>query len=162
MSTCSNCRKPNPTTQCGCCNEPLCKNCVEFLEAGSFSFLKTIPAELSHTQYCSVCFQKHVTPAQSKYEETMNLARNVYIFYLGRKGNLPVFEQSKRKLSVPQCSDRDEILLRLAFQAAELGYNAITETDVIRTKVRDGAYQTMSWSVTGYPAKVDVKKIDRH
>ncbi|MCM0605165.1 MAG: hypothetical protein KA715_03675 [Xanthomonadaceae bacterium] len=162
MSACSNCRKSNATSQCGCCNEPVCKNCIEFLKEGSFSFLQKIPQELTHTQYCPSCFQKYVTEAQTKYEETMELAREVYIFYIGRKGNLPLFEQSKKKLSIPKCTDRDEILLRLAFQAAEMGFNAITETDVIRIKVRDGAYQTMSFSVSGFPAKIDVTKIDRH
>lgn len=162
MSVCTTCRSPKAPLQCQCCHEPLCKSCIQHLEEGTFSFLPKVPTELSHTQYCTVCYDQHIADALTEYNATLEKAKDVYIFYLGRKGNLPVFEQSKRKLSIAQCSDRDEILLRLAFQAAQLGFNAITQTDVIRTKVRDGAYQTMSWSVSGFPAKVDVTKIDRH
>lgn len=163
MSSCSSCQNTKAPLQCEHCEQSLCKNCLQTIPEGAFSFYTKVPVELSHTRYCPACYNRYIIDAQAKYDEIMTLARDVYIFYLGRKGRLPILSESKKKLSVPACLDKDEILMRIAFQAAELGFNAVIETDLVVKKTRDSrAYQSATWSVTGFPVKVDTKKIDRH
>ena len=52
-------------------------------------------------------------------------------------------------------------MLRLAFFAAENGYNAVTKVDLRYEKVRDeGGYQTTLWHGSGYAATLDGRELD--
>ena len=73
-----------------------------------------------------------------------------------------MLKRSRDKIEVKACVDRNETILRLGFMAAELGYNAVFDAQVIATQVRDNAYQTTNWSGVGYPAIVDGERLDRH
>lgn len=55
---------------------------------------------------------------------------------------------------VNNCPDELETMMRLAFHAAEAGFNGLIDVEIINTKVRDGAYQTTTWSGSGIPANV--------
>src|SRR5690606_7251136 len=114
---CISCRRPKATLQCGLCEEPLCKSCDEFLAAGTFSFLEKIPSELTHTHYCSNCHRDHVEPALASYNETMDHARGVYIFFTTQRTQPPIVKKSSNGVRVEGCDDRDETILRLAFRA---------------------------------------------
>ena len=59
------------------------------------------------------------------------------------------------------CDDRRECILRLAFFAAELGFNAIIESEVDSKKVRKGAYQSSTWSGSALPADVDGARLEK-
>ena len=49
-------------------------------------------------------------------------------------------------LTVKDCPDRDETIMRLAFFAAQRSSNAVIQVEVTAEKVRNGAYQTSKWS----------------
>ena len=128
---------------------------------GSFAYLAEIPEELTHLQYCYPCYSVKVEPALESYKQTMELARNVYFFFSTQRRPPPIVKKSRDKIKVSQCMDRDETILRLGFQAASQGYNAVVEAEVVSVKLRNEAYQKSVWSGVGYPAKVDGAKIDR-
>jgi hypothetical protein len=144
------------------CHEKLCRNCTQFLEAGTFSFMSVIPPELSHSKYCSGCFAAHIETARVSYEETMEKAKNVFFFFTTQKKNPPLLKRARESISVLDCADRDETILRLAFTAVTQDFNAIIEGDVTHEKIRLGAYQTTRWKGTGVPALVDEIKMERY
>ncbi|MCM2323953.1 MAG: hypothetical protein NDJ90_11895, partial [Oligoflexia bacterium] len=146
---------------CESCGEPVCKACVFFLEPDTFSFLRQLPAELKHSRYCPSCQAAHIAPALEAYEEKLERAREVYFFFVTQRKAIPLLRRSKEKLSVEDCGDRDETILRLAFQAVELGCNAVIEAEVLSEKVRNAGYQTSRWHGTGFPAEVDVARMER-
>ena len=160
-STCSSCRKPKAPFSCGVCEARLCKNCVQLLEPEALAFKTSQPAELGHYRYCANCFAEHVEPVLGQYEETLELAKSVYVFFKTQKRQPPVLKKSKHELQVKDNPDRDETILRLAFQAAELGFNAIIETDVASVKVKNEAHSKLSWSGKCFPAEVDAVRLDR-
>lgn len=160
-SVCISCRRPKAVFKCGVCEEPLCKDCDQFLDAGTFSFLKTQPAELGHTHYCPSCHAGTVEPALESYEEVMERAKTVYFFFTTQKRPPPIVKKSKEKVQVAECADRDETILRLAFFAAEQGYNGIVEAEVTSEKVRNEGYQKMRWRGVGLPVTVDAEKLER-
>jgi hypothetical protein len=160
QANCISCRKPKAALNCQVCDETVCKGCVQFLDADRFSFLKTVPEELSHTYYCSFCFDSKVAPALESYLLTLEQARNIFVFFNTRRNRIPLLSKSKISVQVEECSDRDETILRLAFAAAEQSYNAIIEVDVKSETVRNGTYRTSRWTGTAIPAQVDPEKVD--
>jgi hypothetical protein len=160
-SVCLSCRRPKATVECEVCFEPVCKNCEKFLDASTFSFYEFIPEPLSHTHYCPSCYDAQVAPALESYEEIMERARGAYIFFETQKKQIPLLKRSKETLKVEACEDRDETILRLAFLAAEQGFNSVVEVKVISEKVRNEGYQKTRWSGVGVAAEVDVLKMAR-
>jgi uncharacterized protein YbjQ (UPF0145 family) len=160
-SVCVSCRKPNATRTCGLCEEGVCKNCVQFLEESTFSFLPEIPGELAHSHYCSGCYTLTVEPALQSYEETLERARGVLVFFTTQKLRPTIFKKEVQQVRVEACPDRDETILRLAFRAASLGHNALLETEVTSKKVRNEGYQKSEWKGVAIPATIDAAKVDR-
>ncbi len=165
-SICVSCRRPGAGLTCELCHEAVCKNCRQFLEENTFSFLshgaKKVPEELSHTYYCSGCYGSTIEPALESYNEMMERAKGVFFFTHLQRKPIPILKRSKDKVQVDICPDRDELILRLGFQAAELGFNAVVEAVLESEKIRLGAYQTTSWRGMGYPAQVDAERLERH
>lgn len=62
-------------------------------------------------------------------------------------------------ITVAECADYDETLLRLAFRGAELNFNGIIDVDITSKKVRTGNYQTSVFSGTAIPANVREDKL---
>src|SRR3989338_6430409 len=123
--TCTSCRQPKANLACGACEAALCKQCVETLEAGSFSFLEMIPDELSHRTYCRFCYEEKVAPALEKYNETLERAKECFIFFTTQRKEIPLIRRSKVAVQVENRTDRDETILQLGFFAAEQSFNAV-------------------------------------
>lgn len=162
QSLCVTCKKPKATSACEICEGPLCKACIQFLEPDAFSFLKSVPEELSHDRYCEFCYSQNVVPALETYEEVMARAKEVFVFFITQKATIPLTKRSKTPVKVTDCPDRDETILRMAFFAAEQGFNALIEVEVIGEKVRNAGYQKSKWRGVGEPANVDEAKVNRN
>jgi hypothetical protein len=144
---------------CGLCQSSVCKGCVEVLQAEAFSFMKERPQELIHNHYCSVCYATKVQPAIRSYNEIMKQAKEVFIIDKPRRQPLPILKRSAETLLVEDCLDREETVLRLAFMAAERGFNAVIKAKVVYRKVRNAGYQKMLWQGTGFPAVLQGDKL---
>lgn len=158
---CASCKKRESTLSCGLCEAQLCKSCVQFLEAEDFSFLKKIPKDLSHKIYCNPCYDEKVVEPLAEYQATMEKAKNVSVFFISQRVRIPLVSRSKEKLTVKDCPDRDETILRLAFFAAERNCNAVFDVDVTSVKIRNESYQKQSWSGSGFPGVIDESRMER-
>jgi uncharacterized protein YbjQ (UPF0145 family) len=94
-----------------------------------------------------------VEPELGIYEETLERAKQVLIFFKTQKKGLRILRKERIPEQVDSCHDRDETILRLAYLAASKGYNSVIEVEVISKKVRNEAYQTSVWSGTGLSAE---------
>ena len=159
---CVSCRSPKAQSECGVCFDALCRSCALFLDEATFSFYAELPDELTHSFYCAACHQQHVEPALERYNELIETARVVFFFFETQKQRIPVLDKAKAEVKVEDCADRDETILRLGFQAAQQGFNAILDAVVSSEKIRKGAYQTTRWSGKGLPVMVDVDKLEKH
>ena len=159
-TSCISCKGARTVSHCEVCEGALCKTCVQFLDPLSFSFLKEIPEVLAHVRYCRFCYDEKVAPPLESYREILERAQNVFIFFSSVRKDI-VTKRSKVRVQVDACPDRDETILRLAFFAAELGFNAVIEVEVKAEKVRNAGYQKSKWQGIGLPAQVDETKVDR-
>jgi hypothetical protein len=156
---CASCRdsKANMKKElrCGLCQNFVCKDCAHPLKRLTFSFFKKIPDELSRDIYCEQCHNDTVAPALENYEKIMAQAKDVFIFEK-TANSIPLIMRSKQKMTVSDCPDRKETILRLAFFAAERSFNAVVDVELTATKIRNYGYQTSSWSGFGFPARIRI------
>jgi hypothetical protein len=152
--TCNGCRSPKVEKECELCGEWSCKKCLHFLDEANFAFWAEKAETLSKTFYCSPCYDGQVTPELERYAEQLAQARQLNVIPKDYKGRAKILKKALVDVTVKDCPDREECLLRLAFRAMELGFNAIIEMELKSEKVRMGAYQTSKWSGRARPAQI--------
>jgi hypothetical protein len=154
---CQTCHKSKAKLKCGIGHEDVCKSCAQFLEEDSFSFFAVVPENLRHSVYCPTCFDLHVAQAQRDYQELMGRARETLVYYKTQSKETRLIRRTEETVSVLDCQDHDELILRLAFFAAQAGFNSIIDVQVHSKKVKLNGYQTTVWSGSGLPANVKEK-----
>lgn len=117
-----------------------------------------MPAGLEAGSYCPQCFETRVRPEIEAYEQKLERARNMNVFLKKQGKEVVHLRRAQFPVKVENCEDRDEAILRLAFLAAEEGYDTIIGVDLTTTKVRDNSYQKTLWSGVGTPAEGRKKK----
>jgi hypothetical protein len=128
---------------------------------GAFQLKGDAAPELKQLHYCPRCYSDRIEPELAKYVETLALAREVFVFFVTQRKGIPLLKKAKEPIRVTEQEDRDESILKLAFMAAERGYNAIVETDVKAVKKRNEGWQHNVWGGTAIPAQVDPAKMER-
>jgi hypothetical protein len=156
---CCICQKPKATLVCGVCSSPVCKYCAQFLDEDTFKYLTKIPQEAAHTTYCSPCYNENVFPVLEKYNETFEQAKNILIFTKQQNKETRFIKRWEEVVHVTECLDREDVIMRLAFFAADAGFNGVIDIEIVSKKVRNGSYQTTQWSGSGIPAQVNPEKL---
>ncbi|MBX7149090.1 hypothetical protein K1X76_08380 [bacterium] len=158
--TCSSCLKSNlkQSYTCSLCHHILCKNCTQFLDNTSFSFLEIIPDNLKHSTYCGSCYDSTVAPAQETYNITLKKAENLFLFDKGDK-QVPLIKRSNGKITIENCEDKQNAVLKLAFLAAQKKFNAVVDIERFTKKLNKSGYQTTLYGITGYPAMIDESRL---
>ena len=162
IKVCVTCNKPKATLVCGICACTVCKYCAQILEEDAFSYLAKVPEKLKHQVFCSTCYDKAVAPELQTYNETMERAKDVLVFLKAQNKETRLIKRPERKpFRISNCADHDETVMRLAFLAAQAGYNGLIEVDVVYEKVKENSYSTHIWSGTGMPANVEARRLIR-
>lgn len=156
--SCITCNSLKAPYACGICRHSVCKKCVQSLQKGSFPFLEPVPPEWNHKTYCVNCYNQHIGPALDQYEKTMQRAKAVMVFHKGLGEETRLMNRSEKPLRIEGCSDKAEATLRLAFLAAQAGFNTLIDVDVSPRKIRNAGFQTTKWFATGVPTTLDPKK----
>src|SRR3989344_455563 len=146
---CMLCQRPKASVHCGTCEGALCKSCETFLDPEHFAFLEKVPEEFTRIHYCPDCFEEEVAPALAKYDETLERARDVYVFFGADRHAPHPLKKAKWDVEITDCKDRDETILRLGFRAAEQGFNALLKGRVAANQVRNHGYQKSVWEGKG-------------
>ncbi len=158
LKACVTCQKSKAPLTCGLCQKSVCKSCAQFLSDEDFAFLPETPEAFSHSAYCTACFDENIANELASYNEMRELANEVIVYYKTQSKETRLFKRAKEILKVSECVDRDETVLRLAFLAAQAGYNVIVDVEISAEKVRMGGYQTSKWKGTAFAAKADMGK----
>lgn len=84
----------------------------------------------------------------------MEQAKNTFVFMKAQFKETRFVKRLEDPITIAECSDYDEIILRLAFKAVELNLNGIIDVDITAKKVRTGNYQTSVFSGTAIPVNI--------
>ena len=156
---CKTCRKPRPAYLCGLCEEFVCKSCTQFSGEENFSFMRKIPKELTHSYYCYPCFDDKVGPALQTYEETLDQAKEVYVFTKEQSKLTRLLKRTEPPYQVENCGDKEEALLKMSFYAVEDKFNALVDVSFKSKKIIIGSHKKTIWDASGVPMTVDPKAI---
>jgi len=157
-SLCSVCKIKKGLVGCGNCQCLICKKCSQYVKKNSFAMLEPIPGELTHENYCPPCFITKIGPTLDAYNDAVQRAKDVLVFYRSRGDETRVVRSAEKPYKVTGCSDQPSTLLKLAFKAAQNDFNALLDVTFQSHKIRNGGYQTLRWDGVGIPAKVDAAK----
>ena len=89
----------------------------------------------------------------------MRRARKVIVYVKNQGEETRLMRRQARPIKVTDCRDRDETLLRLAFFAADAGFNALLDVSIAARKVRNEGYQTMRWDGVAIPTTLDPDRL---
>lgn len=154
-SCCAICQKPKAPLTCGLCEVRLCKACAQVLSDDDFAFLKARPPELTHGVYCGPCFDGQVAEPLRQYHEILQKAQEVNVYTKDQTKETRLLKRTEKPLRVENCADERETLMRLAFLAAQAGFNSLIDVDITSKKVRQHAYQTTIYSGTAVPIQLE-------
>lgn len=158
-AVCKACRKPKANFTCGICNEPVCKSCGQFMGEDKFSFLRSIPKDLTHKVYCPNCFDEKVASTLSEYEETMEKARDIIVFMKNETKRTGHLKRKELPYKVEDCEDEDETILRLAFFAVQDGFNCLLDVQISNRKIIVGSHKKTVFTGTAVPITIDPSEV---
>ncbi len=158
-NVCGSCQKNNTSLQCGICAVASCKYCAHILEHDAFLFWPEVPADLQHGVYCNSCYDTRVAAELENYNECLDRARNVDCFFRTQGKESRLIKRVEKPVTIKECFDKDELLMRLAFIAAKRNYNALVDVDLVSEKVGVGSYQKLKWKGTATPANATARSV---
>lgn len=158
-NSCECCGQKKSLLECVHCHCAVCKNCAQILDIDAFQFSSTVKIDDDKRVYCPRCFDAHIAESLSDYQDKFEKAKNIQIYYHHQSRETQFMSKSEKPISVDNCSDEKEALMKMAFQAVERGFNAIIHVQVKSKKVRTNNYQTQVVNGTGIPSNVTGKEI---
>lgn len=161
-ATCCSCLKTKkPAFICGICQSPICKSCVHFVDEHAVSFFAKTSPELTHPAYCGDCFSNTVQPHMAIYEEVLEKAKLVTVFFKDQRKRTRLMNRNEKVIQVKDCSDKEETLMRLAFLASEANFNSLIDVDITFVKTKINFYQTSLWQGSAIPVNLNAAQLKR-
>ncbi len=151
---CKTCKKPKANFVCGQCHEPVCKSCGQFMN-DAFAFRRVVPKELSHPVYCGQCFDETVAAPLAEYEANLARARDMIVFTKAETKKTGHLKRKELPLTVTDCEDEIETVIRLAYFAVEDGHNCLLDVDVTHRKIIVGSHKKTIFSGSAIPTTID-------
>jgi hypothetical protein len=127
----------------------------------SFAFSPEGDVKFAHGAYCCNCFDSQISKPLQEYNDAMEAARKVIVFSRDQGKESRRYLRNAPAVTVQDCSDPKETLLRLAFLAAKQGFNGLVNADVKAKKVKINFYNTSVFSGSGIPTQIDEAKLER-
>ena len=159
LINCTICEKNKTALKCYDCGSASCKNCVEFIDEDSVEFVVLLPDELRNKTFCQNCYSQTILDKITKYRDIAARAKQVDVYTKTQTKETRRIKRVEEPLKIVDCEDRDEVLLRLAFLAAEKGFDTLIDVDVTYRKVGEGkSYRKLVWTGTAIPADPSIEK----
>ena len=146
---------------CELCGAVSCKGCTVRLDFEKNPSLARIPSLVGREIICASCFDAHGAEAQARDRDLESRAKETYFLTKNFRGNVRISRRHTKRVSIEGCADRRDCILRLAYFAAELGFNAIIDAELESKKIVMGRYQSAEWRGSALPATIDGEHLER-
>lgn len=144
--------------KCEECGDFTCKACAMIPNLEDFFYYPDKHKLNLKSIYCHACFERNIAEKLSIYKNVLAEAEQVHIFLKKQSKETRLMNRKESLIKVSDCSDEQEVFLRLAYQAVLLGFNAVIDVEPVGVKVREGSYQTTHWSGSGRPSTYNESK----
>lgn len=143
------------------CQGAVCKHCAQFVDEESFAYSPASDVKFAHGAYCCHCFDNHIAEHLDTYNRNLEAARNVIVFTRAQGKESRRYARNAPAVSVEDCADSGEALMKLAYLAVKAGYNGLVNVDIRSKKLKINFYQTTKWSGSGIPTHIDEEHLAR-
>jgi hypothetical protein len=151
-SECLSCLNKKASLQCDLCKNPCCKDCIIFIDEDLFELTALLPPKIQDKGLCANCYNIEAMPIIDEYQEILARAKQVNVYDIQQSQETYKMPKHEKPLVVHECDDREETLLRLAFLAAQKGFNTLADVDIQSKKSKQGgSYKKLVWSGRGIP-----------
>lgn len=89
----------------------------------------------------------------------MEKAKEVMMFTKDQTKMTGHLKRKEDSISIEDCEDEDEVVLRLAFLAAKAGFNCILDVNIKNRKIIVGSHKKTIFSATAIPITIDPKAV---
>jgi len=155
---CQSCFKNKTAIKCSECEDPTCKSCSYFIDDTVFEFAELLPETVKDKTFCTACYHKVADPVLEQYREYLERAKNVNVYSSIQGTETGLIKRIAKPIVIKDCADREETLMRMAFYAAQKGYDTLVDVDIKSAKVGKGTYKKLMWAGTGIPVDPKIKK----
>lgn len=133
--------------ECGLCEEPTCKTCLQTLAIDHFKFMHPVPSEFTKGQYCNPCFSQQISEPLHQYDTLLEQAKDMNVYFKDKHSKLMyMFKIAKVPIVIEDSNDYDDLILQLAYAAAAKGHKDIVNVEIESRKVFDGSYKKLLWT----------------
>lgn len=131
------------------------------MEKEDFPLLEDLPEELKDGVYCPNCFSGTPQKFINDYYEKESRAHDLPYFSIAQTKETRLISRSAPPIIITGCRDRREVILKLAYQTLELGFNGMIDLETSSEKRRNGGRQTSIWKGQAVPAHLDPQWLER-
>ncbi len=85
----------------------------------------------------------------------MEKAKNVMMFTKDQTKMTGHLKRKEDPISIQDCEDEEEVILRLAFLAAKEGFNCILDVNIKSRKIISGSHKKTIFSATAIPITIE-------
>ena len=157
---CSFCSSYKNTMDCSHCQDVCCKACLTFVETDQdFQFDSELSNKHKNQSYCPTCSAQVLATDLNLYEDTLQRAKEILVFDISQSKETRLLSRKEKPIKIFNEQDRQVITLKMAYKAAQLGFNAIIDCDIKAKKIRDGSYQTTAYDGSCIPTQVSDNKL---
>lgn len=146
---------------CISCESLVDKVDAQIVDADLFPYLNQMPKGIQEGVYCPQCFAIKVSDPLNQYQNQVDRAKNVNVFFAKQSKESRFVRRTEKPLQVRECSDPDDVVMRLAFKAVEVNKNSIVDVAMTSHKVQNGKWHTTIWAGTAIPAQIDDRELQR-
>jgi len=155
---CQTCLKNKTVLRCGECVEPICKTCAYFIDDTVFEYMEFLPDNVKDKTFCGSCYHRTADPILESHRAYLETAKNINVYTSIQGNETGLIKRIEKPIMIKDCVDREETLMRMAFQAAKMGYDTLVDVDIKSSKTGKGTYKKLIWTGRGVPVDPKIKK----
>ena len=159
QAECEICLSEKTALKCKICDQFSCKHCTEFVDDTVFEFQDLLPENLRDSAFCPNCFEDQVQTELTPYIATMELAKEVNVYGKEQGKETRLMRRVTKQIKVTECGEREEAYMRLAYIAAQQGFDTIADVSIVSRKVNlGGRYRRLVWDGSATPIDTNKRK----
>ena len=93
-----------------------------------------------------------------EYKEHLILAEQVNTYDIKQGNETSRIRRIEKPIKVENCGDKKEALMKLAFMAAQKGFDTLVDVDIQSEKIGSGTYKKLIWKGRAVPVDPKIRK----
>lgn len=155
---CQSCSAQKTALRCEKCEEATCKKCSFFIDEDVFDHVELLPDNIQNKTFCTSCYHEGVYSVLEESREILERAKNVDVYGKDQGNETGLIKRIEKPIVIKDADDREETLLRMAYYAAQKGFDTLVDVDIKSKKTGKGTYIKLIWDGYAVPVNPKIRK----